>query len=146
MRKIKAPLDLLVPKIETSEGCWTWLAALDPNGYGVFRYEGRVQRAHRAVYKELVGPLSDELDIDHLCRNPACVNPDHLEPVTHAENMRRGSAAAASHCKRGHEFSTENTVIHKVTGRRLCRTCRNAGALARHHRNKRASMGMGGSS
>lgn len=77
--------------VETEEGCWLWRGALTERGYGLLRDGRRRVRAHRAFYQELVGPVPDGLVLDHLCRNPSCVNPGHVEPVTQAENIRRGA-------------------------------------------------------
>lgn len=109
-------------------GCWIWQRELDTKGYGMYRLRGgkRVKRAHRWVYEQYRGPIPAGLELDHLCRVPACVNPDHLEPVTHAENVRRGMAPSAitrrtNRCKRGHELTPDNTVQRKDW--RTCRTC-----------------------
>lgn len=75
------------------DGCWEWTGARQPDGrydYGMFWDGTRAVRAHRFAYELLVGPIPVGLELDHLCRNPPCVNPAHLEPVTHAENIRRG--------------------------------------------------------
>ena len=72
--------------------CWEWTGSND-RGYGMFRLDGRTVRAHRWAWETLVGPIPRGLHLDHLCRNPPCVNPDHLEPVTQPENIRRGHAA-----------------------------------------------------
>ena len=108
--------------------CWVWRGAIH-GGYGNFSVgQGRFQGAHRVAYELLVGPVPDTLD--HLCRNPACVNPAHLEPVTNRENILRGTGfaatyAKATHCKSGHEFTLENTAYRtRPEGGRCCRTCR----------------------
>lgn len=120
--------------------CWPWTAA-KTNGYGVVQHEGRVQRAHRVIRTILVGPIPAGLESDHLCRNRACVNPEHTEPVTQAENNRRSESASAkharqTHCKRGHEFTRENTYLrtrgHKRE--RFCRECCRKRDLERYRR------------
>lgn len=126
--------------------CAEWQGART-NGYGRFtirfgRGRGGHQQtfqAHRMAYELLVGPIPGGLVIDHLCRNPACVNPDHMEPVTIAENVRRGSAGQhgshrrLTHCKYGHAFTEANTLID-CRGRRRCKTCRQAWDRARRRR------------
>lgn len=72
-------------------GCWIWQGYLTPAGYGRAHMDGNMRPAHRVVYTHLVAPVPRELVLDHLCRVRACVNPDHMEPVTNAENLRRGS-------------------------------------------------------
>jgi hypothetical protein len=105
--------------------CWHWLASVTPDGYGHFRLNGRIAKAHRVAWEFLVGPIPAGLTLDHLCRNRSCVNPDHLEPVDRRENIRRGVAGAHNRnkgeCSQGHPFTTENTRIH--AGGRTCRTC-----------------------
>lgn len=71
------------------DGCHEWIGALSTNGYGMFWFERRQVAAHRWIFERLVGVVPDGLELDHLCHNRACVNLDHLEPVTHAENLRR---------------------------------------------------------
>ena len=114
--------------VDKTAECWFWTAALDQDGYGKCRRDG-VKRAHRVAYEELVGPIPNGLSLDHLCRNRACVRPDHLEPVTNRENLMRGATfaalnAAKTHCPQGHEYTDENTC-RKSNGSRICRTCSN---------------------
>ena len=75
------------------DGCWTWQGACTPRGYGLMRVGAKMVYAHREYYEREVGPIPDGLDLDHLCRNTRCIRPSHQEPVTRAENVRRGLAA-----------------------------------------------------
>lgn len=112
--------------VDRAEGCWTWARYRTTEGYGRFVWMTVARPAHCVAYEWLVGPIAAGLILDHLCRNRACIRPDHLEPVTSVENVMRGMSAWAvnarkTHCKRGHEFTPENT---RMKGRgRCCRTC-----------------------
>ena len=114
--------------------CWLWTGAKQ-KGYGVAvvsvcanpEGKSRNRKAHRMAYELLCGPIPEGLQLDHLCRNPSCVNPSHLEPVTCKENLLRGHTlnnhnAHKTHCWRGHPFDQENTYVMKDGGR-LCKAC-----------------------
>jgi hypothetical protein len=81
--------------------CWIWQLHVDPGGYGVDGRGGggRLRKAHRAMYEQIVGPIPDGLDLDHLCRQRSCVNPEHLEPVTRSINVRRGNLSKLDETK-----------------------------------------------
>lgn len=110
--------------------CIDWAGRLNRQGYGRIGWD----LAHRRAYEQSVGPVPDGMELDHLCRNARCVNPDHLEPVTREENMRRRSEAQ-THCKHGHEFTPENTYPRPKDGRRQCRAC-NREAVRRYKTRK----------
>lgn len=119
-------LDRFFAKVDAEGDCWEWTANKDKDGYGKFRDGDKHYRAHRFVYEQMVGPIPDGLVIDHLCKNTSCVNPDHIEPVTWAENLHRGASIQAKHarrrtCPRGHEYdATQGNGKY-----RKCRTCVN---------------------
>jgi len=104
--------------------CIVWTGRINPNGYGVTAPKYGTTLAHRIAYIQANGTIPADLTIDHLCRVTTCVNPDHFEAVTRAENTRRGNSARGlrTHCRRGHEFTPENTKIGS-DGYRTCRTC-----------------------
>jgi hypothetical protein len=133
----------LVARFTVGDGCWLWTGWTGRDGYGRCslpnpdptgpRQNHRL--AHRVVYEELVGPIPAGLELDHLCRNRACVKPAHLEPVTHTENNRRGVGMmwdvqkARTACPKGHAYDEANTI--RGAKGRSCRTCRNANRRAR---------------
>ena len=117
-------------------GCLLWVAGIGNSGCGNFYHDNRRTLAHRWLYEETHGPVPEGLELDHLCRVRNCVNPDHLEAVTHQVNTLRGVGASAknatkTHCPQGHPYSPENTRTESG-GRRRCRTCA-AAAMARFH-------------
>lgn len=103
-------------------GCWLWTGYRDKLGYGRLTIDGKTAAAHRIVYEHHKGPIPSGLEIDHLCRVTSCVNPDHLEAVTHLENMRRGLNAKKAFCPQGHPYSGRN-VMFELNGWRKCREC-----------------------
>lgn len=115
--------------VDAATGCWNWQAAIS-RGYGYIAVDRRGRVAHRVMYELLVGKVPDGTELDHLCRNRRCVNPAHLEPVSHRVNVWRGAGLAAAnaratHCIRGHAFDEANTRI-RANGSRYCRACERA--------------------
>lgn len=116
--------------VPVESGCWEWQGALSPRGYGSMKMHNTSYAAHRVSWALFRGEPDPRLVIDHLCRNTSCVHPDHLDLVTQRENLLRAptsivAQALKTYCKRGHEFTPENTGIRfRGTYRmRSCRTC-----------------------
>lgn len=119
-------------KVERTESCWLWRAAVLKSGYGSFGVPGRGPvYAHRFSYELNVGPIPGGLHIDHLCRVRTCVRPDHLEAVTQQENNRR-EFAAVTHCPAGHAYEGDNLYVDTTGGRR-CRRCSNEKTQAKRN-------------
>lgn len=116
---------------DSDTGCWLWIGATNNQDYGQINLGAPVYRlilAHRASWEIHHGPILDGLTIDHRCRNRKCVNPDHLEPVTHTVNVERGECGivnrSKTHCPSGHIYDEENTYLYE--DRRYCRECNRA--------------------
>lgn len=116
-------------KVNKTDTCWLWTSALSVAGYGVFMlHDKNLMLAHRVAYTLCKGPIPIGKSLDHLCRNTACCNPDHVEPVSHKENIRRGRtseatkarASAQTHCRHGHPYDETSRT---KSGHRLCRSC-----------------------
>jgi len=121
------PIPRFLKKIQISNGCWIWMGARNDRGYGLFCLDNKYVRAHRFIYKYYYGDIPPELELDHLCRNPSCVNPVHLEAVTHKENLLRGTGMSAinaqkTHCIHGHPLSGLNLYVYP-DGHRHCKEC-----------------------
>lgn len=118
-------LDKVLENTEKTDTCWNWKDALR-NGYGRVRNNGKTSTTHKIVYEKLVGKIPKGMVIDHLCRNRACVNPEHLETVSNKENILRGNGLTAENhkktkCIRGHELLGEN--LYTLNGKRYCKAC-----------------------
>lgn len=126
------PEELFWARVDKSGDCWLWTTSTDKGGYGLANqiHWPRSRMAHRVSYELLVGPIPDGLEIDHLCRTPACVNPDHLEPVTHAENQRR-RRWMKTHCPNGHDLDSDGNRYVRTSGTYQCRTCAREAARIR---------------
>jgi hypothetical protein len=130
-------VDRFLSKFEKTDHCWLWEGGINEWGYGQFWVGGtRKKMAHRVSYELYIGPIPEGLTIDHLCRVPACVNPAHMEVVTVAENILRGTGPSANyarrtHCENGHPFVAGNVRHRGGSNGRRCVTCEHARDVAR---------------
>lgn len=142
--------------VDETTGCWPWTGPVNPAGYGYICCCGVMVGAHRIAYLHFRGRVEPGLTLDHLCRVRRCVNPDHLEPVSRGENVRRGDAGLArglqmrskTHCANGHEYSGENLGVYidpRGYEHRLCRTCCRANLRASRARQKARLLSAGSS-
>lgn len=122
-----------IPKGDEN-ACWDWVGYKNVNGYGIFNVDGKPQYAHRISYEIYKGKIPKHLEIDHLCRNRACINPTHLEAVSSRENTIRGESpfgknARKTHCPKGHPLSGRNLILrrNKNSFTRGCRICSREG-------------------
>jgi hypothetical protein len=136
---MRSLIDRVFGRIDVTDNCWEWTGAKSA-GYGVVGIKGKNVGVHRVVYELLIGNIPDGMHLDHLCRNPSCVNPAHLEVVTPRENTMRGYGPASinakkTHCLRGHDLS--DSCIDKL-GKRNCRKCRQIRKKAFYQRQREA--------
>jgi hypothetical protein len=140
-KKIPA-IDRFLLRVEKTDKCWDWAKYLNRDGYGVFCLAKAVNiTAHRFSYQYYKGVIPEGMEIDHICSNRKCVNPDHLELATHLENVRRGVARGGyknngkhlinyqkdkTHCLHGHEYRGDNLIVDKWSGGRRCKICEKA--------------------
>lgn len=132
MPKPRDMLSRLINKVEINDetGCWDWIGSVFKKPYGDYGQirmggkDGKCKKAHRISYEHFVGKFEDNLELDHICHNTLCINPQHLEPVTHAENQRRRKDSRLPNCRHGHLYTQETTYIRPDNGRRECITCR----------------------
>jgi hypothetical protein len=115
--------------VDPDTGCWNWQGRTNGVGYGVLTRQRKAIYAHRYFYEQRYGAIGEGLQLDHLCRNRLCCNPDHLQPVTARENVRRGVGPSAenarkTHCVHGHPLSGDNLYVAPKSGKRQCQTCR----------------------
>lgn len=120
-------------------GCWLWTCTLNNRGYARMGMYKRLVLMHRWAYLLFIGPIPQDLELDHLCSTPRCVNPDHLEPVTHEVNNSRGNSISANHarkthCPQGHLYSEENTYSRPSKLSRECRICKTKHTIASNRR------------
>jgi hypothetical protein len=126
---------------EPNCGCWLWEGTWSPDGYGYFHVEGRKMKvAHKFLYEREIAPVPEGMELDHLCKLRCCVNPQHLEAVTHAVNISRGQSGSynknKTHCRNGHPYSGDN-LRTTASGERVCRTC--CRERMREHRARKAA-------
>ena len=130
-------------KVDVGGVCWEWTAAKTRQGYGNFWTGARYIGAHRWAYESLVGSIPKGLILDHLCRNRACVNPDHVEPVTYGENYRRGLRGMRRYyCPAGHEVRGDNLYV-SPEGYNQCKACRRARSQELRDRRKLVNYAQG---
>lgn len=113
-------------KVQKTDSCWLWTAQKTAAGYGMSWIGKDCKYSHRQSYEYLIGPIPEGLELDHLCRNPICCNPAHLDPVTHKENMRRAvrqKYRVKNTCKEGHDWGNPKNVYFRRNGTRWCAEC-----------------------
>lgn len=145
---VRLPIIDPLTRYELNEnGCWVWTGPLSAGGYAIWHRRGRWASAHRAFYEIYVSSIPEGLVIDHLCRNRACVNPDHLEPVTHDKNVRRGELGwgADGLCRQGLHDITDPVNVYvcatEIPQKRRCRECRRVATARSKLKRREAARG-----
>lgn len=136
-------LERLASKFVIDEsGCWLWQAAKNESGYGYFRIGDSIRRAHRVLYQQVFGAVDKDKELDHLCRVRHCVNPRHLEQVTHTVNVARAEVGKRrqenTECRKGHSLTGDNLRVNP-SGYKVCRECERVGNARRYWSNKTIS-------
>lgn len=116
---------ILARSVAGPGGCVLWCGSKTRTGYGQIGVAGRLLSVHRVSYQAFHGPIPAGLEVDHICRVRHCVNPSHLQAITHAENLRRAIVKPHSHCRKGHQFTRANTYL-RPDGWRECKECKRA--------------------
>lgn len=119
-------LDELLAKVVKTETCWLWIGYLNEDGYGRVSWLSngrfRLKYVHRLIYELMIGEISHNHDIDHICFIRNCVNPHHLRPLEARDNRKLQRESLKRYCKNGHEYTLKNTY-YRPTGQRDCRNC-----------------------
>ena len=135
-----------IDKVDKTGNCWEWIARKNVKGYGTFKLNNNTMLAHRVSYEYFKGLIPKGLTIDHLCRNRHCVNPDHLEAVSHIDNVRRGNTGlymkSKTHCPQGHEYINDNLYVN-VKGSRTCRMCTRKSTMDSYYKRKNIMRQLG---
>lgn len=147
MRSLRDVKTKLMSKVMiTNAGCWQWTGSRFKKKYGDYgqirigrRNDSKLRRAHVVSYETFVAPIPNGLELDHLCHNTLCINPEHLELVTHPINMKRRKDSGLLQCKYGHVY-TKETTFYNVKGKRECRICRKIRAQ-KWYEKKRSNKG-----
>ena len=139
------PARILKRIIFDPSGCWLWQGACQSE-YGWISWNSRADRIHRVVFRILIGPISKDTELHHLCENRSCCNPDHLKPVTRKEHKALHPKPTPTHCKNGHPFSGNNLKISvnasHPNGQQQCRTCMRE-AMKRYHKKNSTGRPIG---
>lgn len=130
-------LDRFWSKVDKTPTCWNWTAGKYVDGYGIFGFNGGVVRSHRFSFEIVNGKIPTNHEIHHKCKNKLCVNPEHLEAITHKNHQRLynnliKSQLTRTYCPQGHEYNKKNTYVYHKSGSRYCRICRNKYANLSH--------------